>query len=90
LDLATAARPRPSLPTTRSVVHFRTASSDTRGSPKSTPNSRARSAWPSTAATWSRALEGMQPSHRHTPPRRPEASTTMVSSPSSAQRNAAE
>src|SRR5262249_23935081 len=89
-DLATLARPRASLPITRSDFHLRSGSSDTRGAPKSTPNSFARSASASTAATWSSALEGMQPSKRRAPPRRLPASTTTVSSPSSAQRNAAE
>ena len=36
---ATAASPRASLPTTRSCFHFRSGSSEMRGSPKSTPNS---------------------------------------------------
>ena len=61
-----------------------------RGSPKSTPHSLARSASLTTAATWSSALLGMQPSKRQAPPRRRSASITTVSSPSSAQRKAAE
>src|SRR5262249_47815465 len=65
-------------------------SSDTRGSPKSTPSSRARSASSISAATWSSAFDGMQPSKRQAPPRRLPASITTVSSPSSAPRNAAE
>ncbi len=89
LDFATDASPRASLPTTRSLFHFRSGSSETRGSPKSTPNSRARAASARTAATWSSAFDGMQPSKRHAPPRRLPSSTTTVSRPSSAQRNAA-
>src|SRR5215831_13298695 len=88
--LATEASPRASLPTTRSAFHLRIGSSEMRASPKSTPNSLARSASPSTAATWRSALDGMQPSKRQAPPRRCPASITTVSRPSSAQRKAAE
>ena len=90
LAFATAASPRASLPTTRSCFHFRSGSSEMRGSPKSTPNSLARSASLRTAATCSSALLGMQPSKRQAPPRRWAASITTVSRPSSAQRKAAE
>src|SRR4051812_22927849 len=90
LPLATPASPRASLPITRSLFHLRSGSSEIRGSPKSTPNSLARSASLSTAATCSSAFDGMQPSKRHAPPRRLSRSTTTVSSPSSAHRNAAE
>ena len=62
LALATDARPRESRPTTRSAFHLRSGSSVMRGSPKSNPNSFARSASPITAATWRSALDGMQPS----------------------------
>src|SRR3989440_8296121 len=90
LAFATLPSPRASLPITRSDFHLRSGSSETRAGPKSTPNSLARSASPSTAATCSSALDGMQPSKRQAPPSRLPASTTTVSSPSSAQRNAAE
>src|SRR5207244_514059 len=81
---------RARLPTTRSAFHLRRASSAIRGSPKSTPKSLARSTSPRTAATWRSAFDGMHPSQRQAPPRRWLASTTTVSRPSSAQRNAAE
>jgi len=59
---ATPASPRASLPTTRSLFHFRSGSSEMRGSPKSIPKSFARSASCSTATTWRSAFDGMQPS----------------------------
>ena len=60
--LATDASPRASLPTTRSAFHLRNGSSEIRGSPKSTPKSLGPFGVSMSAATWSSALDGMQPS----------------------------
>src|SRR6266850_968354 len=80
LPLATDASPRASRPTTRSAFHLRSGSSETRGSPNSTPISRARPASSISAATCSSALEGMQPSQRQAPPRRLPATTATSTS----------
>ena len=75
---------------TRSSFQALSASIETFASPYSTPISLARSTSCITWATCNSAFDGMHPSKRQAPPRRLPASTTTVSRPSSAARNAAE
>ena len=86
--LARPARPLVSRPTTDSF-QARSLSRSTAGSGKVRPCSAISLVSAITLAAWSRALEGMQPTLRQTPPRIGEASTSTTDLPRSAARKAA-
>src|SRR5205085_1419100 len=87
--LAIEATPPLSLATTLSF-QARSFSNSSFGSPKEMPWEESAFASSITAATWSRALEGMQPTLRQTPPSALYFSTRMTRCPRSAARKAAE
>ena len=89
LCFAIALKPCVNLPTTSLAFQWRIFSKLISGGPKETPCCAVSSASVMTLAVCKSALDGMQPTLRHTPPRVPYLSMRMTFLPKSAARNAA-
>ena len=86
--LASVSSPPVSRETTR-LFHARSLSKSSAGGPNEMPLSAISFVSSITLAAWSSALDGMQPTFRHTPPSVGHRSINVTLSPRSAARNAA-